>query len=652
MGLLSKYTKAELKKLDKKTFMKEAGYDDIFTDYGITLNVLIMCRESTAHEEQKKALSDQVDRMKAVVENNSQFNLVEDGIVIEDAKSGLAMDIRPKFKAAIDRAVSSDIDIILVQEASRFSRNIGDFFHNMNILQNAGVGILIIEGEFWTYYMNPADYPRLAHEVAKGQAESLTTSKRVNRGIFTYRQRNQLVSGKMFGYDLVKAVERKDNTYKINPVDGATVQMIFKLYVEKGMGTDLIATYLNVNKYPTANRKGEWSASKVRRVLMNEKYAGLILYGKFKIVDPNTKKKIATHVEAVRETIVDQDGKIIQERNVVYGNWEPLVDEDVWWKAQDIRKERSAEFINSSNGALKTGKRSSNDSYANKAYCCCGYTMSPQYVHAATDDKPAQFRYKCRQQINAHTPAYRAKHGLPPSMCNCDLPAVSDVAMRLMSVKVFEFLFSDIRDSIDETIKIIELANEQALDKLSNGGVSVDDLKKELDKLMSRLDKYVDMYTDGDLSKEQYRSKKLSTENEIEHTKELIRVRELEISEKKKKKLDIEAIKTRLNTYVDLDGFGVSNEMIEFFVERIIHRAGNEFVWEMNLSGLPNIPNKYKISGFDETYSNSLQSDDDFNIVKTFVISLEECKEFCVNKAHRQFKPAYWSQITVKIAVK
>ena len=166
------------------------------------------------------------------------------------------------------------------------------------------------------------------------------------------------------------------------------------------------------------------------------------------------------------------------------------------------------------------------------------------------------------------------------------------------------------------------------------------------------LDRYVDMYTDGDLSKEQYRSKKLSTENEIEHTKELIRVRELEISEKKKKKLDIEAIKTRLNTYGDLDGFGVSNEMIEFFVERIIHRAGNEFVWEMNLSGLPNIPNKYKISGFDETYSNSLQSDDDFNIVKTFVISLEECKEFCVNKAHRQFKPAYWSQITVKIAVK
>lgn len=181
------------------------------------------------------------------------------------------MDIRPKFKATIERAVSEDIDIIIVQEASRFSRNVGDFFYNMNILQNAGVGLLIMEGEFWTYFMSPHDYPRLANEVAKGQAESLTTSKRVFRGIETYRERGQLVSGSMFGYDLVKAVDRKDNTYKINPVDGATVQLIFDMYVNKGKGTALIATYLNANNYPTHDRKGEWSASKVRRVLMHEK---------------------------------------------------------------------------------------------------------------------------------------------------------------------------------------------------------------------------------------------------------------------------------------------------------------------------------------------------------------------------------------------
>ena len=508
-----------------------------------------------------------------------------------------------------------------------------------------------MDGEFWTYYMRPSDIPRLAAEVSKAEAESFTTSNRVWRGIETYIKRGQLVCGNMFGYDLVKAVERRDNTLKINPVDGATVKLIFEKYVKEGVGSDLIATYLNVNKYPTCNRKGEWSASKVRRVLMNEKYAGLIMYGKFKTVDTRKKKKIATHIEPIRETTYDKDGNILQEKNVIHGNWEPLVDEEIWWKAQEIRKKRSAEFKNSPKGAIVTGLRSSNDAYANKAYCCCGYTMSPQYTHAATEDRFAQFRYKCRQQINAHTPAYRKKHGLPPSDCNCNLPAVTDVAMRLMSIKVFEYLFTDIKDTIDDTVELIEQSRMQAKIIVDDNGSTIDDLEATLERLSNRLDKYIDMYSDGDLTKEQYHSKKVSTEEEIKHIKEIINDKKLIIAKETKKSLDIEAIKKRLNTYVNLKGYGVSDEMIEFFVERIIRRPNNEFVWELNLSGEPCIPNKYKIVGYSKEYERTLKDDSNFNIIKTFIISLDECKEFCREKAQRQFKPAYWNQITVKIAV-
>lgn len=656
MSLRSKYTEHQICKLEKKEFMKEASFDDIFIDYGHDLNTLILCRESTAHEDQQKALNDQVERMKAIVDKHRQLHLVDEGIIIEDAKSGLAMDVRPKFQATIKRAVAEDIDVILVQEASRFSRNTGDFFYNMNILQNSGVGILIMEGEFWTYFMAPADYPRLANEVAKGQAESLTTARRVNRGIETYRSRGQLVSGNMFGYDLVKAVERKDNTYKINPVDGATVQLIFYMYVNKGIGTELIATHLNANNYPTAKRKGEWSASKVRRVIINEKYANLIMYGKYKVVDTSTKKKIATHIKPVRTTTYDKDGNIIQERNVQYGTWEPLVDEETWWKAQEIMDSRSNSYnLKDDTGKSKrcaNGLRTSNDAYANKAYCCCGHTLSPQYTHAATDTKYAQFRYNCRWQINSHTDEYRKKHGLPPSECTCKLPAVTDVAMRLMSIKVFEYLFTDIRDTIDDTVRIIEMANKQAVDSLNNSGVSVEDLEATYAKLNNRLSRFADMYADGDLTREQYRDKKSSVEEELKHTKELIDSKKLAISEQKKKSLDIETIKARLNTYVDLKGYGVSNEMIEFFVERIIRRPNNEYVWELNLTGQPSKPNKYKIKKYNKEYSDSLQDDSNFNIIKTFVISLDECKKFCETLAHRQFRASYWNQITVKIAVK
>ena len=138
----------------------------------------------------------------------------------------------------------------------------------------------------------------------------------------------------------------------------------------------------------------------------------------------------------------------------------------------------------------------------------------------------------------------------------------------------------------------------------------------------------------------------------MKHTKELIDSKTLAISEQKKKSLDIETIKARLNTYVDLKGYGVSNEMIEFFVERIIRRPNNEYVWELNLTGQPSKPNKYKIKKYNKEYSDSLQDDSNFNIIKTFVISLDECKKFCETLAHRQFRASYWNQITVKIAVK
>ena len=56
-------------------------------------------------------------------------------------------------------------------------------------------------------------------------------------------ERGQLVQGNMFGCDLVKAVERKNNTYKINPVDGAAVQLICDLYVNGKLQLNKICVY-------------------------------------------------------------------------------------------------------------------------------------------------------------------------------------------------------------------------------------------------------------------------------------------------------------------------------------------------------------------------------------------------------------------------
>ena len=57
---------------------------------------------------------------------------------------------------------------------------------------------------------------------------------------------------------------------------------------------------------------------------------GYILYGKYEIVDTNTKKKIATHIEPKRTKYADDGVTVVEEGNLVRGNWEPLVDEETW----------------------------------------------------------------------------------------------------------------------------------------------------------------------------------------------------------------------------------------------------------------------------------------------------------------------------------
>lgn len=218
MGVLSKYTKEQILKMDKKKFMEEASYDDMMTDFGIPLKTILLCRESTSHEDQKVALARQEERMTDFVTSHKQFCLIENGTFIEDGKSGLAMNKRPDFKRMIDTAIEQEADVIVVQEATRFSRNVGEFFSLNQLLETHGVGIIIREGEYWTYYMKPNDITRLASEVAKGEAEVKTTSNRVKNGVDSYRKNGQLVQGSMFGYDLKRAVLRKDNTYTIEPI--------------------------------------------------------------------------------------------------------------------------------------------------------------------------------------------------------------------------------------------------------------------------------------------------------------------------------------------------------------------------------------------------------------------------------------------------
>lgn len=653
MSLKSKYSPEQIKVMDIISFFREAMFDDIMhTDK--VIRVARYARESTNHEDQVGALENQVVRLDTMIDSHINFIMEKKHMFTERGISGRKADDRASFQLMIEAAKRHEFDMIVVQDICRFARNLKELLIYIDVLKECGVGVLILDGNYWTFNLSETDIIRIAVDGGMAQGESMRTAKRVNNGVESYRKRGQLVVSGVFGFDLIKAVDRKDNTLRVNPIDGLTVKKIFELYTHpdktKRVGSQKISNYLNANGFKTAAGDLNWTASKVNRVLKNEKYMGYILYGKFKIVDTMTKKKVKTNIKPIREDIIDEEGNVIQECNLVKGDWEPIVSEEVWWLASEIQSGRAAEYIYSAKGNKVNGLRESVDMIANKSFCQCGYSRSPQYVHTAHDGKEGQFRYTCRCQINSKSKAYRENHNLQPIANRCTVPASSEMKLWLMSLKVFEYVFGDSKDEILSALRVIEDYKKQTAG--SSDGKTLADLQDELKKVTDQIDNLYLEKLSGDIDIAMYKRLSANLVEKQEVLEKGIQDRHLEEARDTRELFDIKAISERLDTYVDYTGRKVSDEMIDVFVERIIYREDDEYLWEMNLSGVTSDSRKYRIREFSQEYSDQLKSDDDFNIIHKFLIPVEECKEFVEGVVGRKFFKKYWKPITVKIAIK
>jgi hypothetical protein len=164
------------------------------------------------------------------------------------------------------------------------------------------------------------------------------------------------------------------------------------------------------------------------------------------------------------------------------------------------------------------------------------------------------------------------------------------------------------------------------------------------------------MRADEEINENELKDYIAECDSEIDRLESIIANHEMDMAKRQQKSFDIEAIKDRLNTYIDLKGYKVSDEMIDLFVERVIYRGivdGNdEFLWIMNLSGTGiDASAKYRISGYSKEYSDFLKDDKNFNIVERRIISLEECERYCREEANRMYKSRFWRPITLKIAI-
>ena len=237
------------------------------------LRIAIYCRVSTGSDEQKNSFENQIFKLTETVNKNQNWELVD--VYGDRGTSGTIMDrkefIRMMNDCGIDSRTwqiigDSKIDLILCKNTSRFARNVGGANIALDTLKKNDSFVHFLDINKGSY--SPNDMMFIQFLSVVDATESAEKAHRIAFGFEASRDKNKIRSNsRLFGYTYTKEHKLIQNE------DSVTVRFIFEEYL-KGKGGRVIAQELNAN--PKINPSGKtWSSSTVRKILENEKFAGI-----------------------------------------------------------------------------------------------------------------------------------------------------------------------------------------------------------------------------------------------------------------------------------------------------------------------------------------------------------------------------------------
>ena len=238
------------------------------------MNIAAYCRVSTDKEDQLNSLEAQKEFFSEYTKRTGD-NLVR--LYADEGISGTKIKNRKEFLRMMADAEHGLFDMVVVKDISRFARNTVDLLQNVRKLKALG-----IETQFLTANMTSMGNSEFVLTIfgALAQEESANTSKRVKFGKKMNAEKGR-VPNIVYGYD--KTIGDYFNL-AINEEEAAVVRQIYEWYIKDGYGAAKISIFLNERGLRT-KRNCQWSQNGVCRILTNELYTGKIINGKQEVTD-------------------------------------------------------------------------------------------------------------------------------------------------------------------------------------------------------------------------------------------------------------------------------------------------------------------------------------------------------------------------------
>lgn len=265
------------------------------------MHFAVYIRVSTEDQVHGYSLSEQKESCK---KRALELGAIEDNISIyaDEGVSGSLIE-RPGLTALREAIKESKIDYLIVRDPDRLSRKLS---HQLLLTEEFEKNDLKLE--FLNFDWKDTPEGRLFYSVrgAIAEYEKEKIRERTTLGKIQKAKEGGIpVRFDTYGYTY--DVERQE--ISIKEEEAEVVEKIFSMYIEKDLGCNGIAKFLNEMDIPTRRRKGKWHRQVVMQILTNTSYMGIWYYRKRKkrggkIEQRDPKDWIAVEVPAIIDQAV------------------------------------------------------------------------------------------------------------------------------------------------------------------------------------------------------------------------------------------------------------------------------------------------------------------------------------------------------------
>jgi len=526
------------------------GSARVYQDRNRPRKAVFYGRVSTEHEAQLSALENQMQWYDDQLRYHPNWMLVER--YIDEGITGTQAKKRPAFLRMIEDARAGKFDLIVTREVCRFARNTVDTLVTTRELKNIGVEVYFVEDNIWT--MDGDGELRLTIMATLAQEESRKVSERVKAGQHVSREKGTLYgSGNILGYD------RAGDTYVINEDQAETVRMIFDMYLHEGIGTGKIAQRLTELGRLNASGLNKWSHAVISRILNNQTYMGVMAYGK---------SYSNNYLEQKRINNRDKTTYICVE-----GNYPAIVNQEDWYKAQEIKAGRMMESFNPETGKkVRHAVPEKRDLWGTRLRCSCGCSFRKNRWHRNIN-APNSYGYQCYNILNNGSAKQRRAAGADDTGY-CDQPMIADWKLELMGKAILEKYLGQHQELIQYTIDLIQQCGRNRKPRESN----IANIHARMEQIRIRKERLLDMRTGGELTKEEFLAQRQKLDAELQ--KLTIKAESVNVIQPQEC-----LIEEALQEMLDFSHPKPNPALIRKFVSKIVPDGKNDFYWYLNLDG-------------------------------------------------------------------